>query len=887
MSIRLYQMENLLMATVSEQIQQIYIGLLGRAADKTGLDYWTNEIETNVLTLEQLRANIVNEQPEYAAGLGTQTRAQVVASLYENLFNRAPEAEGLEYWVNGGGSTVNIDQLVLALIDGAAAADTLVLDNKTDAAEYYTTTAGADYTKDAATAAVDDVDSTQASVDASKTATDSGSQSSGQTFTLTTGIDTLNGTSGNDTFVASFDGAATSTSNLGDSIDGGTGTDTVKVYSNAAATVVPNLTNVENLWINDTVHESRNVSTIAGLTSLELDSGTATAATAADTVITLGAGQSLTLDSVTDASGATADVANQEGIDIASAAGVTSLNLTVDGVGAQTAADTNNDLDLNIIGTGVATANVTATGTNNISLANAGGALTTLNIDGAGSLAVWGTTATTLTTVNAASNTGGVTLDLSASAGANQTITGGSGNDTLTVDLAQNITLDAGAGDDVVTLANPTAGNLSSATGAADSIKGGEGTDTLSLTAAGFVALAGDTAADRAVITGFEQVRVGAIDADTDAGAGFSADISAFGVNYLQVNGDITDSGAATAQTATVNGFTSGATVEFRDAAVAATQVALNIGMTGATGAGTTDDTLNLKLNDNLVNQPTAGAAAAESISIEVGVDGINKLNVTTADRDNTDGATGRDDGYTLTLTNAANVDTITVDGDRELSFTSGTATDALATFNAADLTGDLIVDLSGFTGTQGVTVTGGAGTNTLTGTGLADILKGGDRADTITGGAGADSLTGGAGADTFVFAAANFTAASSAALVAAADKITDFATSSDIINWDANLSVVQNGAAIGGNAAINAEGVASFAATDDTLAEQVTAVEAAIAATGNADGATAFWENGGNTYVFISEGTNGVGAGDALIELTGVTGLSDSTIATANLTLA
>jgi len=867
------------MATVSEQIQQIYIGLLGRAADKTGLDYWTNEIETNVLTLEQLRANIVNEQPEYAAGLGTQTRAQVVASLYENLFNRAPEAEGLEYWVNGGGSTVNIDQLVLALIDGAAAADTLVLDNKTDAAEYYTTQAGDSYTSDAAKAAVNDVDSTQASVDDSKAATDGNSQTSGQTFTLTTGIDTLQGTSGSDTFVASFDGAATSTSNLGDSIDGGAGTDTVKVYSNAAATVVPNLTNVENLWINDTVHESRNVSGISGLTSVELDSGTSIAA--GPLTLTVAAGQSVTLDSIIDGD-ATDDTADTNGeVDIASAAGVTSLNLTVDGVGAQTGATALNDLDLDISGTGVATANVTATGTNNISLANTGAALTTLNVDGAGSLAVWGTTAATLTTVNAASNTGGVTLDLSASTGANQTVTGGSGNDTLTVDLQRNITLDAGAGDDVVTLVGSgagsavTAGDLSSATGAADSIKGGEGTDTLAVTAAGAAALAGDTAADRAVISGFEQLRT------TSDLNGQTFDISSFGVNYLQVGAD------TRTVAATVNGFTSGATVEFRDAAVAATQVALNIGMTGATGAGTTDDTLNLLLNDDLVNQPTAGAAAAESISIEVGVDGINKLNVTTADRVNTDGATGRDDGYTLTLTNAANVDTITVDGDRELSFTSGTATDALATFNAADLTGDLIVDLSGFTGTQGVTVTGGAGTNNLTGTGLADILKGGDRADTITGGAGADSLTGGAGADTFVFAAANFTAASSAALVAAADKITDFATSSDIINWGANLSVVQNGAAIGGNAAINAEGVASFAATDDTLAEQVTAVEAAIAATGNANGATAFWENGGNTYVFISEGTNGVGAGDALIELTGVTGLSDSTIATTNLTIA
>lgn len=533
--------------------------------------------------------------------------------------------------------------------------------------------------------------------------------------------------------------------------------------------------------------------------------------------------------------------------------------------------------------------NVAATGTNNIGLANAGGALTTVNVSGAGSLAIWGTTAATITTFNASAATGNVTADLSASTGANQTVTGGSGNDVLTVDLARNITLDAGAGNDVVTLANPTAANLSSTVGAADSIKGGDGTDTLSLTAAGFVALAGDTAADRAVISGFEQVRVGAIDADTDVGTGFSAAISAFGVNYLQVNGDITDSGVATAQTATVSGFTSGATVEFRAAnATAATQVALNVGMTGATNAGTPDDLLNLKLNADLINQATAGAADGESIQIEVGLSGINKLAVSTADRDNTDGATTRDDGYTLTLSNDNSLTLLTVTGDRELSFTSTASTAALATVDASGLSGDLILNLATNGLTQGVVVTGGSGANTITGTGFADTITGGARADTITLGAGADTVTGGAGADTFVVAAANYTAASATALAAAADTITDFAKASDIIQWGANLSIVTNGTAVTGTAAINAEGKASFTADDDTLVERITAVEAGINAGGAAaTGQVAYFEFGSDTYVFISQGTDGVGAGDALIKLVGVTGLTDSTITAANLVIA
>ena len=585
---------------------------------------------------------------------------------------------------------------------------------------------------------------------------------------------------------------------------------------------------------------------------------------------TLAAGQTLSLQGITDGDD-TADGANQGGIAIASAASVTSVDLALNGVGAQTGATALTDLDLDVTGTGVTTVNVASTGTNNISLANTGAAITTLNISGAGTTTVWGTTAATITTLNASAATGAVTVDLSASTGANQTVTGGSGNDTLTVDLAQNITLDAGAGNDVVVLANPTAANLSSTTGAADSIKGGEGTDTLSVTAAGAAALAGDTAADRAVITGFEQLRT-----SSDL-KGQSFSIAAFGMNYLQVDA------ATTTAAATVSGFTSGATVEYR--ANTDSTGAVNIGITNATNAGTPDDLLNIKLNANLTTQPAADPANA--IEFRAGISGINKLVVTTADRDNTDGATTRDDGYILTLANDNSLTQMTVTGDRELSFTSTASTAALATVDASGLSGDLILNLATNGLTQGVVITGGSGANTITGTGFADTITGGARADTITLGAGADTVTGGAGADIFSVAAADYTAASAAALATAADSITDFAKASDVIRWDANLSIVTNGTAVNGVAAINAEGKASFTADDDTLAERITAVEAAIQTGDATDGQMAYFEFGSDTYVFISEGTDGVGAGDALIKLVGVTGLTDITISTTDMTIA
>ncbi|MFN2287920.1 MAG: DUF4214 domain-containing protein, partial [Chromatocurvus sp.] len=174
------------MATTTEQVQYLYIGLLGRAADAEGLAYWVNEIDSGILTLEQLRSNIVNEQPEYTNGMGQMSRTQLVTELYQNLFEREPDAGGLDYWVNGGGSSVNADQLILALVDGASAPDQQVLGNKTTAAEYYTANLGGPdtYNADAATAAVADVNGSQASLDASFAFTDAGGANS-NIFTLT------------------------------------------------------------------------------------------------------------------------------------------------------------------------------------------------------------------------------------------------------------------------------------------------------------------------------------------------------------------------------------------------------------------------------------------------------------------------------------------------------------------------------------------------------------------------------------------------------------------------------------------------------------------------------------------------------------------------------
>jgi Ca2+-binding RTX toxin-like protein len=155
-----------------------------------------------------------------------------------------------------------------------------------------------------------------------------------------------------------------------------------------------------------------------------------------------------------------------------------------------------------------------------------------------------------------------------------------------------------------------------------------------------------------------------------------------------------------------------------------------------------------------------------------------------------------------------------------------------------------------------------------VTGTSGADYIVGSATANVITGGAGADVLTGGAGADTFVFAAGDTGTPSATNF----DKITDFASASDVIDYTAAITIVTNGSAAAvGVAAISAAGIATFAGADDELGERITAVEGGIATGTAAAGQTAAFMFGSDAYVFISDGVDGVGANDVLIRLAGV----------------
>lgn len=159
--------EKKIMATeIQKQVLQLYVGILGRGVngnadvDQEGFDYWVSQIEAGALSIADARRNFIEEQPEGQALYSGDT-ASVINGLYQNLFGRDAEAEGLAYWqeaVDNG--TLDFAQVAEALVAGAQGSDVDTINARVDA---QATVVGADETVDTAglTAALNDLAAAQ------------------------------------------------------------------------------------------------------------------------------------------------------------------------------------------------------------------------------------------------------------------------------------------------------------------------------------------------------------------------------------------------------------------------------------------------------------------------------------------------------------------------------------------------------------------------------------------------------------------------------------------------------------------------------------------------------------------------------------------------------
>jgi len=89
-------------------VEAMYIGYFGRAGDPSGDAYWLNEMNSGQITESGMAASfsVQNEataEYPYLANPEGATVSQIdqfIAQVYQNLFNRVPDASGEAYWQN-------------------------------------------------------------------------------------------------------------------------------------------------------------------------------------------------------------------------------------------------------------------------------------------------------------------------------------------------------------------------------------------------------------------------------------------------------------------------------------------------------------------------------------------------------------------------------------------------------------------------------------------------------------------------------------------------------------------------------------------------------------------------------------------------------------------
>lgn len=465
-------------------------------------------------------------------------------------------------------------------------------------------------------------------------------------------------------------------------LDGGEGNDTLILDGKdlGGATI----RNIENLVVNSGTGTDYDMSLFA--TSFTLKGGSAE--------LTNVAGQKLTTDGATSLTVNMA--AGQASVDLASlnrdnaqtvvlhGDSLSSVKLAVD-EGARTQGVSFSGSDAKV--TDLAITATVSEAENDVAKVNAEDLDELANVTVAGDGAVELTVANgdKLKAVNAAENTGGVTVDLSGAD--NAAFTGGAGADTLTV-TGSKVAHTLGAGDDTVVVGDAAFADLAKGF----SVDGGEGTDTLQMSA---TLAGGFKTAD--VATNFEILQL--------IGGNGTVDLDNFGdIDHVAV-------GALDAPL-TLNNMGNGGLLEY----VAAPSQNVTVSVKGADTGKT--DVLNVTIADD--EEVTAGTLTVAN---------VETINITADDTDlGEDGPVE----HTMTLTAGA-ATAVNISGDAELSLTL-TGSDKITKIDASSNTGGLTVNLANINNAANafVTLTGSSADDSIT-MGIGNVITGGEGKDAFT----------------------------------------------------------------------------------------------------------------------------------------------------------
>jgi len=148
------------MATQASEnfVQQLYVAYYGRPAESEGLQYWADRADDEG---QDAIINAFGESQEYQDNFGDLSNANLVNNLYQQLFGRDADPDGLAYYTGVlDAEEKSLAEIAVTISNAAQGSDKQTFDAKVDAAAEYTAEYGAaeDYNLEAAKAVVADTD---------------------------------------------------------------------------------------------------------------------------------------------------------------------------------------------------------------------------------------------------------------------------------------------------------------------------------------------------------------------------------------------------------------------------------------------------------------------------------------------------------------------------------------------------------------------------------------------------------------------------------------------------------------------------------------------------------------------------------------------------------
>ena len=133
----------LTISTVIDTIQKVYIGCYQRPADPGGLIYWANRLDGsggNLTEITEAFTSSAESQALYGT-INSSNISTVVNDIYQALFGRDADIEGLDWYVDGFNSgRYTLATIILKILFGAQNEDLKSVNNKLAAANLFTRT---------------------------------------------------------------------------------------------------------------------------------------------------------------------------------------------------------------------------------------------------------------------------------------------------------------------------------------------------------------------------------------------------------------------------------------------------------------------------------------------------------------------------------------------------------------------------------------------------------------------------------------------------------------------------------------------------------------------------------------------------------------------------